>query len=351
MEELFNVDLNDLPNIQEISQKETTEETTEETTNTVEDTTQIEIETPQETSQQETSQQSTEGEFLPLYKVLQDEGIIEVTEDMKGEDFSELTTALNQRVSSQVNSYKESLPDEIKSLINNYEEGVPLKDLIETKSRQIEYNTISEDKLKENETLQEKLVFTELTQLSNYTEDEAKEFIEDLKDTGKLERTSLRSKGRLDKFEKQQEEQIKLNAKEAQAKFQREQQETLKTIATDIDSTAEIIPGIKISKADKEKMYKSLTEVVDTIGPNNQPVSKIMQVRSKDPVKFDKTIAYLVEMTNGFTDWSKVAQNAQSANMKQLKNQLSGNAAFNIKPKTNNKTTEDIRTMMPQFED
>ena len=58
-----------------------------------------------------------------------------------------------------------------------------------------------------------------------------------------------------------------------------------------IESTPEIIPGIKLSKVGKEKIMKSMTIPVAKDGEGN-PLNPVMATRSKNPDAFEMMIHY-----------------------------------------------------------
>ena len=82
--------------------------------------------------------------------------------DYKDEEFEDSEDFLEKKLIEKSKSYneewKESLPPAIKELINNYEEGVPLDEIIYSKSREIEYSQIDEKTLEEREDLHKKLI-------------------------------------------------------------------------------------------------------------------------------------------------------------------------------------------------
>ena len=62
----------------------------------------------------------------------------------------------------RIEAYKNDLPPVIKDLVSNYEKDVPLKDLINTKSREIQYSTITEEAIEDNVGLQKALIAEDL---------------------------------------------------------------------------------------------------------------------------------------------------------------------------------------------
>ena len=48
----------------------------------------------------------------------------------------------------------------------------------------------------------------------------------------------------------------------------------------------------------------------------------VMQMRSKDPVKFDMAVTYLAKTTKGFTDWSRISKTAKTSAVKDFEKAL-----------------------------
>jgi len=62
-----------------------------------------------------------------------------------------------------------------------------------------------------------------------------------------------------------------------------------------IDNTPEIIPGIKLSKANKEKIMESMTTPI-AYDKNGNPMKPVMATRSRNPEGFEMLIHYYHEL-------------------------------------------------------
>jgi hypothetical protein len=87
---------------------------------------------------------------------------------------------------------------------------------------------------------------------------------------------------------------------------QAEQQQQLKILKENVDAMQEVIPGQKINKQTKDKIYNDIIKpVTDKFG---QETNAIWAKRSEDPMFFDSRIAYLLE--TGFFEkgkaWTKI---------------------------------------------
>jgi len=151
-----------------------------------------------------------------------------------------------------------SLPESIQFLAQNYMEGVPLDELISSKSREMRFEAIDEDELKENENLQENLV-AQYLQLQDYDQEEIKDKLESYKDSLLLEKEAKTALKKLKKYEYAYQEQLTYQAKEQQAQAKKEYETNLQSLKQDIEKTESFIPGLAMKKEDKEKLFMALT--------------------------------------------------------------------------------------------
>lgn len=121
--------------------------------------------------------------------------------------------------------------------------------------------------------------------------DEAKEYLNELKDLIKNEITA--------------EEQ---EAQKAQALQVEENRRSLEALKDSINSLNEIIPGVQINKQTKVKMYEDISKPVQD--SKGRVTNAIWAKRSEDPMFFDSRLAYLLEtgyFVKGAT-WNKASQ-------------------------------------------
>lgn len=152
----------------------------------------------------------------------------------------------------------ESLPDEIKYLADGYMKGVPLNELINSKAREESYESLTEDALKEDESLQEELVGQWLA-LQDHDSDEIKEKLESYKDGLLLEKEAKVALKKLKKYEQSYQQQLAAEAQQRQAMAQRQYEDQMNQLKKDIESAESFIPGIQMQKSDKERLFAAIT--------------------------------------------------------------------------------------------
>ena len=85
---------------------------------------------------------------------------------------------------------------------------------------------------------------------------------------------------------------------------------------------------------------------------NGNPMNYVMQMRSKDPVKFDMAVTYLADLTKGFTDWSKISKTAKTNAVKEFEKTLQSTSYTYGKPNINsNKQEEGTEKLVRSLEE
>lgn len=186
-------------------------------------------------------------------------GIIDFEEDEynKAEDKEEF---FKQKYNEKVRkTADESLHPVIRELNEKFREGVPLDELITSRSEQMRLETIKDEDLEKDEDMQENLV-AEMLRISGWEKDEIKDELETYKDSNKLASKAKRALQKLIENEKSVQKQLELEAKK-QTEMQEEQyKENLRKLNETIMKKDTFIEGITMTKEDKEKLYNSIVK-------------------------------------------------------------------------------------------
>lgn len=277
------------------------------------------------------SDQDSSSSFLQvLAKSLYEEGVLssfdDKTEIKQATDFIEL---INKEIIDNVQSYKDDLPEEIKTLIEHYEEGVPLKDLLEVRVAKDEYKRIDPEKLADNEDLMKKLIRADL-KIRGYEDDEIDD---EIKDIFALDKEEARAKKALLNLQKRQdhaEKEMVETERTRQADEIKKRDDNIKAIRKTVDDTAEFA-GITLSKQHKKEAFDMLMKPVAQI--NGRPVNAITKAQLDNPAEFQTKLALAFSLSKGFTDFSVFGKTAKSKTMVELEEQAR-KAAEKIKPGT-----------------
>lgn len=223
------------------------------------------------------------------------------------EDFLESKLIEKSKVYSQ--EWKDSLPKVVKEIIENYEEGIPLDELVYSKSREIEYNNIADRDLETQEELQKKLV-ADWLYTQDYTEDEVKSKLKKLEDAFMLEDEARTALKKLKVYESKYQEQLKNQVQEQKQADEKAFATRIKNIQTEILSAEEVIKGIKLSKEDKQKLFDSYTKL------DSKGETALTKAIKSDPQAWYKITQFMVLMGG---DLSKVEQKLNTENTKKIK--------------------------------
>lgn len=261
--------------------------------------------------------------LTPYAKLLKDEGILPnldiATFDGSADGLKE---AMVNEIIGAVDYYKESLPNRIKQLINNYEEGVPLETLLSLDKDELSISAVSEDELKDNVELQKRVVTTYLKKTTKFSDSKISKQLQYMEDSGELEDEAETANSELNLLIKGEKDKAVENAKAAKIESQRRAQEELKDLEKKINTTEEIIPGVKLNTKVKNSLYKSLTTPAGQDN-NGNPVNRIVAARMEDPMGFEIKLHYLFEITKGFTDFSKLSEKGKKDAMKEFEDVVS----------------------------
>ncbi|MEA3357533.1 MAG: hypothetical protein U9Q67_03795, partial [Patescibacteria group bacterium] len=217
---------------------------------------------------------------------------------------------------------------------DNYQEGVPLNKLIDSRSKVIEYNKITEEQLEDNQKMQESILKTDLMS-RGFSEDEAKEEITLYFDNDISHKKSKQALGRLKTAEEKRLNNLRVEAEQVRLDEEKRVENAITEIKSNVESSNEIIPGISINKRNRDNIVEALTKVVD-YDKNGTPLNSIMQTRSRNPLAFDKTIAYLYTLgvfnlddgNHPKPDWSKINTKSKTKVVRELEQKFAKQKTF-----------------------
>lgn len=289
----------------------------------------------------------TEVGFLPS---VEDEDFDKLVEE-QGDEIKALMELTRRSIEADIKEYKESAEGDFKAFIEARDAGLDLNQWADIQEAKSYYSSLTDDKIEADETLQKELI-TEHLRLKNMEESDITDLIDSLETTGKLADNAKKSHKGLVKFAEQQEVKLKADkiAKDEADKKTRE--ENLKALRKEVDVLSEVVPGIKINKQTKDKIYSNITTVVKT-GPNGEQFNAAMAKRAEDPLKYAIIENYLIEMGVFDGKWDKIVARNTSKAVKDLERVLSDNKNTDFK---SGKTTlgsgasdDDIDFRMPTF--
>jgi len=236
--------------------------------------------------------------------------------DYKEEEFEDSEDFLERKLVEKSKQFSEewksSLPPLVKEIIDNYQEGVPLDELVYSKSREIEYSGITDKELESKEDLQKKLI-SDWLYTQDYTEDEVTSKLKKLEDAMLLEDEAKTALRKLKTYEVKYQEQLKAQVAEAKQAEEKAFKEKVQSIQSEILSSEEIIKGIKLSKEERQKIADAYTKL------DSKGETALTKAIKSDPQAWYKITQFMVSLGG---DLSKVEQKIKTDTTKQVKNSV-----------------------------
>ena len=301
-----------------------------------------------------TEARSGEENLSPMYlhaAALHENGLLP---DFDLESIKELKTEeqaikINESIQTNIDaSIKEGLDAELaklgdaKQIYDDIQAGVDPNALRENASLEATYGAIKVADLESSEENQE-AVYSDYLSMKGLSESKVKQLVQVAKDNDALLTESTDGLKEIQKEIANERETLRKQAKADQDAREEKNKETQTKIKNFVGSVKEIIPGKELTKVEHEALIKNMTVPVryaDDGRGGQIPVSKVMDLRSKDPIAFEMKLNYFI--SQGFFDekpnFDKLAKSAETnaskkflEKMKTNKSEAIGDAAIEKK--------------------
>lgn len=216
----------------------------------------VEMEEAPSSGSSESNEESSDGDSLrEIAKWAHELGIFDYDE----KDFQSSEDYFRDKFFEKVKAEAfNALPDEIKYLADGYMKGVPLNELLNSRSRQESFASINDEALRDDERLQETLVEQWLA-LQDHDADEIKDKVESYKDGLLLEKEAKVALKKLKKYESSYQQQLSYEAEQKQLAAQQQYNAQINNLKKQIETSESFIPGVPLQKQDKEKLFMAIT--------------------------------------------------------------------------------------------
>lgn len=198
--------------------------------------------------------------------------------------------SIQERIRLGVESYKESLTEEDRMLYETKEKGLPVDEYSVAKRNFDKYSKIAKEDLAENEKLQEEVVSKAL-ELRGFNAEEIREEIDGYKALENLQSKAEKLLPTVPKTFKSRMTDLEKGAEAAENARQDGIRQRVARMKRAIETTPEIIPGIELNKASKDKIMKSMTVPVAKDEHGN-PLNPVMATRAKNSEAFEMMLHY-----------------------------------------------------------
>jgi hypothetical protein len=223
-----------------------------------------------------------------------------------------LVEAMGVELNNRLEQWVESFDPKVKKAIEYALKGVPLEEAIKAQNNINTYSAIPPEELVRDDEKMRKVILDYKISMG-MTEEEALDEIEAMADLEKPAKTALNKMVALEEKKLKEKEQALLNSKLEQKKAFEDSVQKLKKYSEEVP---EIFPGVKLNNTIKTKVFEQMTTPVKT--KDGQVISRIQEIRDQDPIKFDFTLNYLVNITDGFKKMSALSALAKSSAIRDM---------------------------------
>lgn len=273
----------------------------------------------------ESKERSSSSPLISLLaKSLSEEGILAgVSEEEleKAADAKAFTELIRKQIKD--NEFAD-LNDKAKTFLEAYRAGIPADLAAQSINNQLAYEGITDEVLKENEEIRRILIKNEFL-AKGFSEEKAERLTKKSVDLGEDLVDAKEALASLKELEATRLKEATDKAKADQLAAREKSKKDLEEYKTKILNTEEIIKGIKVPPAMREKVFETLTKAV-AHDAEGKPLNAINAARAKDPKSFDMALAYFFELTKGFTDFKDLKAPIKTSAMKELDEKLKSTA-------------------------
>jgi len=354
------------PDLKKVTKKEV-KETNEDTRSQVYDEELIEIPDYEETNEEdidekappvkqaESSSSPKSNVWVSFAKVMSEEGLLS---SFNEEDFEQMVEEHGSPASAIIamadKTIKETIDEHINSQDAAYKEFVKFRDFGVDMGKYAEitkgskaFDSVTVENLEDDESLQEQVVKQDLINKGISIED-IEDTIEAFKDTGKLVKKAETALGNIKKFKERQIAKLEEDAvktREEGARQYKAQKESLKDM---IESTSEIVPGVKMNKQTKDKLFNMIISPHSTTEDGKQ-INAITAKRMENPLKYAMIEAALVNMGVFDGKWDSIIKGSKTRAIDELEKKV--NSGVDFKNKSGKTGGEYIKTLLSNIPD
>ena len=247
----------------------------------------------------------------------------------------EQAVKINEHIQNNIDaSIKEGLDAELakigeaKQIYDDIKSGVDPQSLQENLSLEETYGNIKVADLESSEENQE-AIYADFLSMKGLSDAKVKQLIQVAKDNESLLTEATDGLKEIQKEISNERDAMRKRADDQKKDREKKNTETQEKIKTVVSGTKEIIPGSELTKAEHDQLIKDMTVPVrfaDNGRGGQTPVSRVMELRAKDPIAFEMRLNYFI--SKGFFDdkpnFEKLAKSAETNASKKFIKKMSG---------------------------
>jgi hypothetical protein len=291
-----------------------------------------EPEKPQPQKPEAASSSSPQKHWVSFAKSLDEAGLLSFDETRFNELAEELGSPAeaviamaDETISSTIEAHIGQMDADYQEFVKMREAGVDMGKYANISKQAKGYESLTVESIRDDEDKQKQVVREDL-RLKGMDREEIEDLIESLADTNKLEKKAITALGNLNKYKEQALRQLEEDAKRSDAERQAQYQSQLKAIRSNVDEVNEIIPGLKINKQTKDKLFDMITKPATTV--NGQQVNAITAKMMENPTKFNLTLAELIRVGVFDGKWDNIIKVSKSKAIEDLQKAVESGVEF-----------------------
>ena len=250
--------------------------------------------------EKETESSSSPNHWVIFAKSLEESGLISEFEEDKFEELvkeagspAEAIIALaDQTIQKTIEEHINAQDAEYQEFVRMRDSGVDMGQYAKVSKQAREYDKYSVENVRNDVDLQKEVVREDL-RLKGMDRDEIEDLIESLEDTNKLSKKAESAVTNLGKFKEAQLQRLQEEAARSDREREEATKKQLESYQKFVEDSKEIIPGVKLNKQKKDRLFDMIVKPSETY--NGQPVNALTAKMLKDPVKFNYTLAALID--------------------------------------------------------
>lgn len=261
---------------------------------------------------------SSQNTFTSLASALFEDGSLSTLSDedkASVTDASSLLALINKQIKENEFS---NLNDNQKEYLEALATGVPHETYAQSKTNSDQYAKISDENIAERPDLGKELIKRSFL-IKGFDVAQANKYAELATKGDSFQEDAVDARNALVAFENNR---IKEEVEARKQKFiddTTSAEAELAKLKSTVTETSEVIPGIKVNSATRERIFKSMT--TPTKVTDDTPLNEVMEKYQSDQ-EYKMRLHALDVITKGFTDFSKFTKNASSKAAQKLEEQI-----------------------------
>jgi len=207
------------------------------------------------------------------------QGILKINEHIQ--------VQIDESIDEGVKEFKEGVGGRAVEFMEALEKGVPFEEAAENYTLEQQFGGISVKDLEDNQELQEAL-YTDFLSMKGFSDNKIKKLVATAVENEEILSEATDGLKEINGMISVERQGMIQRAEVSKKKREDANKETKTKIETAVNAVEEILPGVKVDDKTKKELVKQLTTPVrfeELPDGRKRPVSKSMDVRSKDPIR------------------------------------------------------------------